>query len=45
MGRGRARSAADLTALVYAAGFERVRLLPTRMPLQTGLLLARRPLP
>ena len=44
MGRGRARSAADLTALLHAAGFERVRRLPTRMPLQTGLLVARRAL-
>ena len=40
MGRGRPRSARELTGLLQAAGFGRVRLLPTRMPLQTGLLLA-----
>jgi demethylspheroidene O-methyltransferase len=42
MGRGRPRSAADLTALLHAAGFEDAHLLPTRMPLQTGLIVARR---
>jgi demethylspheroidene O-methyltransferase len=42
MGSGRARSVQELTALLQAAGFEAVRQVPTRMPLQTGLLLARR---
>ena len=41
MGRGRPRSAAELTGLLHAAGFGQVRIVPTRMPLQTGLLVAR----
>ena len=41
MGRGRPRTASELTSLLQAAGFGQIRLLPTRMPLQTGLLLAR----
>jgi demethylspheroidene O-methyltransferase len=41
MGRGRPRSARELTRMLQAAGFESVRLLPTRMPLQTRLLVAR----
>jgi demethylspheroidene O-methyltransferase len=41
MGRGRPRSAAALTALLQAAGFAQVRQLPTRMPLQAGVLVAR----
>jgi demethylspheroidene O-methyltransferase len=41
MGRGRPRSAAALTALLQAAGFATVRQLPTRMPLQAGVLVAR----
>ncbi len=40
MGRGRPRSAGELTGLLKAAGFGQVRLVPTRMPLQTGLLVA-----
>lgn len=40
MGKGRARTAADLTALLQAAGFSSVRLLATHMPLQTQVLLA-----
>jgi demethylspheroidene O-methyltransferase len=40
MGRGRARSAAHLTRLLREAGFGTVRQVPTRMPLQTGLLVA-----
>ncbi len=40
MGRGRPRSASELARMLRAAGFGRVRLLPTRMPLQTGLLVA-----
>ena len=40
MGRGRPRSAAALTGLLNQAGFERARLLPNRMPLQTRVLLA-----
>ena len=41
MGRGRPRSATDLTRLLHWAGFGQVRLLSTRMPMQTGLLVAR----
>jgi demethylspheroidene O-methyltransferase len=40
---GRSRTAADLSALVQAAGFERVRELPTPIPLQVGVLVARKP--
>jgi demethylspheroidene O-methyltransferase len=40
MGRGRPRSAAELTRMLGAAGFVDVRLVPTRMPLQTQLLVA-----
>jgi demethylspheroidene O-methyltransferase len=42
MGRGRPRRAAELRAMLVAAGFESVREQPTRMPLQTRLLVARR---
>ncbi|HKK51866.1 MAG TPA: methyltransferase, partial [Myxococcota bacterium] len=41
MGSGRARSATELRELVQAAGFRDVRIVPTRMPLQAGLLVAR----
>lgn len=41
MGRGRPRSAAELSVLLHAAGFGAVRLLPTRMPLQAQLVVAR----
>ncbi|MBC7436161.1 MAG: methyltransferase [Bdellovibrionales bacterium] len=41
MGRGSARSRARLTEMLHAAGFTGVRELPTRMPLQTSILLAR----
>jgi demethylspheroidene O-methyltransferase len=43
MGRGRPRSAAELTQALLAAGFVGIRQLPTRLPLQTGLLSATRP--
>ena len=42
MGRGRPRRAEVLTQLLSSAGFDSVRNLPTRLPLQTGLLVARR---
>lgn len=41
MGRGRPRTAAQLTALLHAAGFDRVRPLATHLPLQAGVLVAR----
>ena len=40
MGRGRPRSAAHLSRLLLEAGFAQVQQLPTRMPLQAGLLVA-----
>ena len=42
MGRGRPRSAEALAALVREAGFVQVRALRTRLPLQAGVLVARR---
>ena len=41
MGRGRPRSAAQLSSLLQQAGFAAARTVPTHMPLQTGLLVAR----
>jgi demethylspheroidene O-methyltransferase len=41
MGRGRARSAAELMKLLGQAGFGQCRLVATRMPLQTSLIVAR----
>ena len=40
MGKGRSRTAADLSRLLHSAGFVRARLLPTPMPLQTQILVA-----
>jgi demethylspheroidene O-methyltransferase len=40
MGQGRPRTVAELTALLASAGFDRVRQVPTRAPLLTGLLAA-----
>jgi demethylspheroidene O-methyltransferase len=40
---GRSRTAAELQLLMETAGFERVRELPTPIPLQVGVLLAQRP--
>lgn len=42
MGSGRSRSAARLSEMLAAAGFDRIRRVPTRIPLQAGLLVARR---
>ena len=44
MGQGRPRSAAELAQRLRAAGFALVQQRPTRLPLQTGLLIARRKL-
>jgi demethylspheroidene O-methyltransferase len=41
MQRGRPRTAGELGELLRCAGFSRSRLLPTRLPLQTSLLVAR----
>lgn len=40
MGRGQARTAEQLTTLLHACGFGKVRLLPTRIPLQVRMLVA-----
>jgi demethylspheroidene O-methyltransferase len=40
---GRSRTAAELSALVQLAGFERVRELATPIPLQVGVLVAQKP--
>mgnify|MGYP000166749854 CR=1 FL=1 len=42
MGRGRPRSATALAAMLREAGFVSVQVRPTRLPLQTGLLIARK---
>jgi demethylspheroidene O-methyltransferase len=41
MQRGRPRTPAELGEMLRSAGFARPRLLPTRLPLQTSLLVAR----
>jgi demethylspheroidene O-methyltransferase len=41
MGHGRPRTAAELSALLQAAGFGAVQQRPMNLPLQTGLLVAR----
>ncbi len=41
MGRGRARTLRELTEMLNAAGFDAVHLIPTRMPLQTSVVIAR----
>jgi demethylspheroidene O-methyltransferase len=41
MGKGRARSAGRLTAMLHEAGFGEVRLVRNPMPLQTQLIVAR----
>jgi demethylspheroidene O-methyltransferase len=41
MGKGRSRSASQLTELLTAAGFGDVRLLRNPMPLQTQVIVAR----
>lgn len=41
MGQGRPRTASELTSLLVQAGFEQVRLLSNRMPMQTRLLVAK----
>jgi demethylspheroidene O-methyltransferase len=41
MGRGRPRTRDELRALLRESGFRRVEWVPTRMPLQCGLIVAR----
>ena len=40
---GRARTAAELAALLHEAGFVQVRERPTPIPLQVGVIVARKP--
>jgi demethylspheroidene O-methyltransferase len=40
MGRGRARTPAELAELLKATGFHAPRLIPTRIPMQTSLIVA-----
>jgi demethylspheroidene O-methyltransferase len=42
MGRGRARTATQLSALLSQAGFSAIRTVPTRIPLQVRMLVATR---
>jgi demethylspheroidene O-methyltransferase len=42
MGSGRPRRAADLVAMLRAAGFVEARAVATATPLQTGLIIARK---
>ena len=42
MGRGEARSFARLSQLMSEAGFSEIRLLPTRIPLQTSVIVAKK---
>lgn len=41
MGRGQARTAEQLSKLLKSSGFDNIRLLPTRIPLQVRLLTAK----
>ena len=43
MGSGRPRSSGELAAMARSAGFAEARVLPTRRPLLTGVLLCRKP--
>lgn len=43
MGHGRPRTAAALSAFLAEAGFVQVRAVPTRLPLQVGLVVAEKP--
>jgi demethylspheroidene O-methyltransferase len=43
MGRGQPRSAEDMRRLLTAAGFEAARNVRTRLPLQAGIVVARKP--
>ncbi len=43
MGRGKARTETELSALIRQAGFDSIRPLSTRIPLQVRILTARRP--
>ncbi len=42
MGRGEARSFTRLSQLISSAGFSDIRLLPTRIPLQTSVIIAKK---
>lgn len=40
LGQGRPRTVRELKGLLETAGFDRIRVLPARQPVQTGLILA-----
>jgi demethylspheroidene O-methyltransferase len=42
MGRGRARTPTEISALLKEAGFSNIREIPTRRPLLTSMIIARR---
>jgi demethylspheroidene O-methyltransferase len=42
MGTGRPRSPGEIEALLREAGFRGIRPVPSRVPVQTGMLVARR---
>ena len=42
MGRGKARTFQQMSALLSGAGFSAIRQLPTRMPLQTSVVIAKK---
>lgn len=43
MGHGRPRTVAALSELLAEAGFVRIRAIPTRLPLQVGIVVAEKP--
>jgi demethylspheroidene O-methyltransferase len=43
MGSGRARAPSEIVQMLATAGFAESRAVPTRIPLQTGLVVARKP--
>jgi hypothetical protein len=43
MGRGEARSVDDMRRLLSQAGFQDIRPVKTRLPLQAGVVVARAP--
>jgi demethylspheroidene O-methyltransferase len=43
MGSGRARTPSQIAQMLASAGFTGARSVPTRIPLQAGLVVARKP--
>jgi demethylspheroidene O-methyltransferase len=44
MGRGRPRTQAEISAMLLAAGFESISLLPSAIPLNAQILHCKKPL-